>query len=280
MEIHPTDAAPLGIAEGALTRMARPARARRWPWPGSATGSDRAVDFMPMHWTEAFAPFGAESNPLVAPRVDARSGQPEFKHTPARVRPYRETWRGFLLAREPWRAPAGLDLIWRRIPQAACQLHEFAGRGDERERAALHKALARQGRRAMPFRFEDPAASGALREAWLNGERLDRVIFFTTAGALPPRDWLAERFAAEALTPADRIALLIGRQPGEAVETGPTVCACLGVRAQRIEAAIAGGCGTFDAVGQATGAGTNCGSCRPEIVRMIAAAKGDIRHAA
>ena len=49
---------------------------------------------------------------------------------PARVRPYRETWRGFFLAREAWTPPAGLDLVWRRIPQAGCQLHEFAGRGD------------------------------------------------------------------------------------------------------------------------------------------------------
>ncbi len=276
VEIHPADAGPLGITEGALTRI----QTLQGEAVATAQLSDRqrrGSIFMPMHWTEAFSPSG-RANPLVAPRVDARSGQPEFKHTPARVRAYRETWRGFLLARDAWRAPAGLDLIWRRIPQTACQLHEFAGRGDERERAALHKALTGKAG-GESLRYED-AAAGALREAWLDGERLDRVIFFTTSGALPPRDWLADLFAAETLTSANRLALLIGRQPGQATETGPTVCACLGVRAQRIDAAIAGGCTTFDAIGQATGAGTNCGSCRPEIVRMIAATKGEIRHAA
>ncbi|MDB5455455.1 MAG: molybdopterin oxidoreductase, partial [Caulobacter sp.] len=31
------------------------------------------------------------------------------------------------------------------------------------------------------------------------------------------------------------------------------------------------GAASADAVGAATGAGTNCGSCRPEITRMVAA---------
>ena len=276
VEIHPADAAPLGIGEGALTRVQTAL--------GEAVAVARLSDrqrqgsiFMPMHWTNAYAPSG-RANPLVAAKRDARSGQPEFKHTPARVRPYRETWRGFLLAREAWRAPEGLDLVWRRIPHSACQLHEFAGRGDEGERSALLKALGGElGGDVLCF--DDPA-TGVLRKAWLEGERLSRVVFFTTAGVLPPRDWLAELFAAARLTASDRVALLIGRQPGVALETGPAICACRGVRAGRIATAIAGGCATVDAVGEATGAGSACGSCRPEIARMLATAKGDVRHAA
>jgi assimilatory nitrate reductase catalytic subunit len=230
-----------------------------------------------MHWTEAYAPSG-RANPLVAKSRDPRSGQPEFKHTPARARPYRETWRGFLIARQAWAAPKGMELVWRRIPQPACQLHEFAGRGDERERAALLRALTdRAGGDVL--RFEDPGA-GSLREAWFDGGRLDRVVFFTASGALPPREWLADLFAAESLTAADRTALLIGRQPGQAMETGPMVCACRGVRVPRIEAAIAGGCASVDAVGEVTGAGTTCGSCRPEIARLLAGAAEAVRRAA
>ncbi|MBU2134648.1 MAG: (2Fe-2S)-binding protein, partial [Alphaproteobacteria bacterium] len=43
-------------------------------------------------------------------------------------------------------------------------------------------------------------------------------------------------------------------------------------------AAIAQGASTVDAVGAATGAGTQCGSCRPEIARMLPAS--ETRHAA
>jgi assimilatory nitrate reductase catalytic subunit len=271
VEIHPTDAASLAIGEGALTRVQTAqgeavalARVSERQRPGAI--------FMPMHWTEAFAPSG-RANPLVAASRDPRSGQPEFKHTPARVRPYRETWRGFFLARESWTAPRGLDLVWRRIPQAACQLHEFAGRGDRTERDAARKALIR-GAPADVLRFEDPATGGA-REAFLDGDRLDRVLFFTAGGGLPPRDWLAELFAAERLSAGDRAALLMGRAPGRPVETGPVVCACRNVRADRIAAAIGGGAATVEAVGEATTAGTVCGSCRPEIARFLALANAE-----
>jgi assimilatory nitrate reductase catalytic subunit len=276
VEIHPVDAEPLGVAEGALTRV-QTAQGEAVAIARLSERQRAGAVFMPMHWTEAYAPSG-RANPLVAASRDARSGQPEFKHTPARVRAYRETWRGFLLAREAWGPPAGLDLVWRRIPQGACQLHEFAGRGDEPERTALLKALTGKLSGDV-LRFED-VATGSLREAWLNGERLHRVVFLTTSGRLPPRDWLAQLFAAGALSAADRMALLIGRQPGVIAETGPVVCACRGLRAGRIETAIAEGCASVDEIGEATGAGAACGSCRPEIARLIATAKGTVRHAA
>ncbi|WP_293676819.1 nitrate reductase [uncultured Phenylobacterium sp.] len=266
VEIHPADAEPLGITEGRLTRVTT----RQGEAVALARLSDRqrpGALFMPMHWTDAFAPSG-RANPLVAAKVDARSGQPEFKHTPARVRPYRETWRGFFLARAPARAPPGLDLVWRRIPQTACQLHEFAGRGDAAERAAVSRALARGAGRDVA-RYEDPATS-AVREAWFDGDRLDRVLFLTTGPQLPPRDWLAELFAQGPLSAADRAAILIGRAPGRPLDSSPLVCACRGVRAAGIRAAITAGAVTVEAVGEATTAGSACGSCRPELARLIA----------
>ncbi|WP_309091045.1 (2Fe-2S)-binding protein, partial [Phenylobacterium sp.] len=82
------------------------------------------------------------------------------------------------------------------------------------------------------------------------------------------------------LSPLDRAALLVGRAPGRQVESGPIVCACRGVRAARIQAAVAAGAVSADDVASATDAGSSCGSCRPEIVRLIAAAKPEVRHAA
>jgi assimilatory nitrate reductase catalytic subunit len=45
------------------------------------------------------------------------------------------------------------------------------------------------------------------------------------------------------------------------------------VGANTIRAAITAGCTSVDAVGQKLKAGTNCGSCRPEIVKLIAAGR-------
>ncbi len=222
---------------------------------------------MPMHWTDAYAPSG-RANVLTGPDVDPISGQPGFKQQPARIGAYRETWRGFFLAREAWAPPRGLDLVWRRTLRQGCHLHQFAGRGDEHERSALRKALSRRAPGEL-IGFED-AAAGAVREAWLSEGRLDRVLFMSVRGRLPSPDWLAEQFEGPLSTEA-RPALLIARPPGPAVDAGPQVCACRNVGAYRIAASIASGARTEDAVGAITGAGTSCGSCRPEILRMIRA---------
>ena len=267
LDIHPEDAAAAGIAEGALTRIVTPS--------GEAVAAARLTDrqrrgelFLPMHFTTAFAPAG-RANPMVAANVDAQSGQPEFKHSPARVQPYRETWRGFFLARAGLRRPDGLELIWRRTPMQACQLHQFAGRGDDGERRALHDVLMR-GARGEVLRLEDLGA-GTLREAELKGGRLERVLFFTTAGRLPGADWLVEQFAAPELGGLARATLLHGRAPGATVGDGPLICACNAVGTRRIAAAIEGGAADLGAVGEATGAGTGCGSCRPAIIRLLRA---------
>jgi assimilatory nitrate reductase catalytic subunit len=64
-------------------------------------------------------------------------------------------------------------------------------------------------------------------------------------------------------------------------DAGPVVCACLKVGAKTIAAAVAAGAETLDAVAAVTAAGTNCGSCRPEIARLITArAKEHIPDAA
>ena len=269
VEIHPVDAAAAGIVDGALTRVITGS--------ASAVALARVTDrqrpgalFMPMHWTDAFAPSG-RANPLVAPRVDPVSGQPEFKHTPARVRTYGETWRGFFMARAAWDCPAGLELIWRRTPWPSCQLHEFAGRGDEVERRVLRGALVKGARGEMVGM--DDVSAGAVREAYVLDGRLDRVLFITRAGRLPSRDWLADLFADSELSAADRASLLFGRGTGPALDAGPLVCACRSVGARKIEAAISGGATNVDAVGEATGAGASCGSCRPEILRLIRANK-------
>ncbi|OYW40503.1 MAG: hypothetical protein B7Z45_04205, partial [Azorhizobium sp. 12-66-6] len=53
---------------------------------------------------------------------------------------------------------------------------------------------------------------------------------------------------------------------------GPLVCACFGVSAGAISAAIAAGDGDAAAIGARLKAGTNCGSCLPEIAQILARA--------
>ena len=267
VEVHPADAKGCGLTDGELA-LVETAVGRAVVTTRISERQRRGSIFLPMHWSEAFAPSG-RCNPLVEARVDPASGQPEFKHTPARVSAYGETWRGFFVAREAWEAPAGLDLIWRRTPFEGCQVHEFAGLGDVGEREAVARALMADAAGDI-LTLDDPAR-GTVRRAALCGDRPERVLVMTQMGGLPARGWIADRFLDDALTLADRAVLLAGRAV-ETVDAGALVCACYRVGAKTIAAAIAGGAATLEDVGKVTAAGTNCGSCRPEITALLQAA--------
>jgi assimilatory nitrate reductase catalytic subunit len=64
--------------------------------------------------------------------------------------------------------------------------------------------------------------------------------------------------------------LLAGRPGGAVADPGRRVCSCFGVGVNQIRAAVSEGCDSVAAIGEKTRAGTNCGSCRPEIARIIA----------
>ncbi len=69
--------------------------------------------------------------------------------------------------------------------------------------------------------------------------------------------------------------LLSGRSTEGMASTGPVVCACFGVGRATILEAIAAGAGTAAEIGARLKAGTNCGSCIPELKRLIAQAGAD-----
>jgi len=65
-----------------------------------------------------------------------------------------------------------------------------------------------------------------------------------------------------------RLQLLRASAKAEALE-GKLVCSCNNVGKGNLEAAIKGGCTDFKQLCQKTGAGTGCGSCRPEVRSIL-----------
>jgi assimilatory nitrate reductase catalytic subunit len=221
--------------------------------------------FAPMHWNDCFSAQG-RVNALVNPVVDPMSGEPEFKHTPARVEPWATDWQGFLLTRAAVEPPKGA--WWVRVPGAGHLRHELAGRAALRPGAAWFRATFAADDAAEIVEYEDERA-GVYRAALLRAGQLEACLFVGPGRGLPPRDWLGELFG-DPLADDARGALLTGRAPGPRAETGPIVCACYRVGSLQIERACAEGHATVAAVGQCLRAGTNCGSCRPEIARVLA----------
>jgi assimilatory nitrate reductase catalytic subunit len=265
VDAHPQDLRTAGVVPGELVRLTT-----RW---GSTLARARASGempagmlFMPIHWSAQFAQearVGAAVNPV----VDALSGEPEFKHTPVRIERVDIEWRGFLLSRRRVAAPQGL--WWASTEGESVHRLEFAGRGAGAPDAQWLRDMLPELDGADWVEYED-AGTGAMRAALLSGNTLQACLMVARRGALPPRGWLTSLFGPTPLTGADRQALLRGARV-DVADPGPTVCACFGVGARAIESAVRGGCATVEAIGQRLRAGTNCGSCRPELTRIIGA---------
>ena len=109
------------------------------------------------------------------------------------------------------------------------------------------------------------------RGARLIGDRLDAVLIVQPSPRLPPRDWLTELFAKEALDPVERSRVLRGTPPKGQFDAGQTVCSCFSVGINTLTQAIHNhDLRTPEEIGELLQAGTNCGSCLPELRRLIA----------
>ena len=256
-EIHPVDARALGIAEGDLATVSTP----RGSSVFRATLSDgqrRGEVFTPIHWTDRQST-GGRTGLLPRPLVDPHSGQPGFKNTPARVEKFAPEWRGFVIADAlPDAIPAAYAT---RVRVQQGWLVEVAGDDDP---AVLAKALLPRGERIESM----DAARGTLRVAVLDQGKLRAALYVTRSGGLPPRDWLVAQLSQ---FEASTMELLAGRPASPAPDRGPIVCVCFDVGMNTIIEAIASqSLVTVDQIGAALNAGTNCGSCRPAISRLLA----------
>ena len=267
IDMHAQDALLCAVSEGQLARIetqwgALVARVK-------TTGEmPRGMVFVPIHWSDTFAS-DARVGALVNPVVDPVSGEPEFKHTPARVTPFTVNWHGFILTRTP------IDTLdttwWTAIRGDQFMRYEVAGRG-----TPPASDWARDILRAEPdadwVEYSDPA-SGVFRGVLLIEERIAGCVFISPRMDLPSRAWLSSLFSKKRINNAERAALLNGGPTGASQDPGPLVCSCFGVGRNTLCRTIAqNGLRTPQEVGRRLKAGTNCGSCLPEIRQLLAQA--------
>ncbi|WP_336980804.1 molybdopterin-dependent oxidoreductase [Altererythrobacter fulvus] len=264
LEIHPTDAMQHGLREGGLACVDT-AYGEATYRVAISDGQERGQIFVPMHWTDAMAGAGRTGR-LAQSLVDPVSGQPGFKDTPARVAAVEPDWRAFLFTREPVMPQVP---YWVRARVKHGWLTELAGQG-EADLAALLPA----GKCCEAI----DRTRGMQRIAVLDEEgALIAALFVTRSGELPRRDWLERQLGQADASVAE---LLAGRPAAPMADKGPLVCICHDVGEQAVLAAIAGGAASVAQVGSCTGAGTNCGSCRPAIARLLEEARSALKEAA
>ncbi len=261
VEIHPDDATRSGVADGDFARVItdygqctlRVAVSER---------QQRGMLFAPIHWSEETAAT-ARVGALVAPFIDPFSGQPENKATPASIVPYEYVFRGFVLSRVRLELPP--HVWWARVTVAGGYGYLFADNAD----------LARWQSWLCSIAGSDLAeykdfGGGVYRAASFAGDRIATCLFIGPARDAGDWDVVKNLFALDALGEDQRRMLLSGKSIDGFENCGPIVCACFGVGRSTLRDAIAAGARTASEIGVQLKAGTNCGSCIPEMKRLIA----------
>jgi assimilatory nitrate reductase catalytic subunit len=219
--------------------------------------------FAPIHWNDETAS-SARVGALVAGFTDPFSGQPEAKATPAAIAPKIFAQRGFALSRRPLAMPDGV--LWSHVAVTSGHGYLLA---HNLKLDVWQDWFAKSAPRDDVAVYDDQAL-GTFRAAAFTNGRIELCLFSGASEEEVAWDAVKALFANDTVSADERRMLLSGRSGDGLAGAGPIVCACFGVGRNTIDGAIkAGACSAAD-IGATLKAGTNCGSCIPELKRMLA----------
>ncbi|HEY9051135.1 MAG TPA: molybdopterin-dependent oxidoreductase [Gammaproteobacteria bacterium] len=268
VQINPQDAKRYGIVDGELVKVSScwgEVRVRGRVTDDVAAG----MVFIPMHWNKQFSAQGSVGA-VVNPNRDPVSGQPEFKHTPVNIQASKSAWYGFLLSRR--RFDMASQNYWSLSKGKQLWRYEIAGDEIPGDWAAHARGLLCAHDEDVAWMEYFDAGARRYRAARMVGDQLESCIFIGPDHHLPNRDWLMGLFDKPALTDQEKAFLLSGRPGDKGSDAGPSVCACFGVGRNTIIKAINDQKLTsVEAIGKVLKAGTNCGSCIPELKALLQA---------
>jgi assimilatory nitrate reductase catalytic subunit len=261
VEAHPDDAARHGLGDGDFARVATD-YGQCILKVVVTDRQQRGTLFAPIHWSKANSS-AARVGALVAPFNDPYSGQPESKATPASIAPYEYVFRGFALSRAPLRLPD--HAWWARVTVNGGFGYLVADNANLSGWSSWLRSITGQDL----AEYSD-FGGGVYRAASFAGDRIETCLFLGPAH--DAGDWgvVKELFAAGVLDDGQRRMLLSGKPIEGLASTGPVVCACFGVGRSTICDAISAGAKSAAEIGLRLKAGTNCGSCIPELKRLVA----------
>ncbi|QNK71369.1 molybdopterin-dependent oxidoreductase [Variovorax sp. PAMC26660] len=300
VQMNAQDMARRQIKEGDLVHLTSKRGSILLPARASAEiGMSQA--FVAMHWGEEYLS-GCSStgtrlagiNALTTPAYCPTSKQPELKHTPVKILKAELPWSLLAMAWLPsdaaLTAHRALQPLMALFPFATCVPFSGNTAGAERSgmlfRAAGHDApadaLLAQIEALLGLQGSDTLRYADRRRGQRRSARLVRraddsagLEAFLLAGDTSAEAWIATLLREE--LPAQsygRLLLSPGARAPLAVQSrGKPVCTCFNVTDLAIQAELGRCSGSADerlaALQGALKCGTNCGSCIPELKRMV-----------
>jgi assimilatory nitrate reductase catalytic subunit len=275
LTMHPDDAKARNLSEDELVRVS--SRRGHLILPVQISLDIRAgVLFLPMHWGSMTAKAG-RTNTLTQVVVDPISKEPEFKHTAVQVEAYAPAWRGVMLmvgkqlqlGREMIEGYSygTVACIGRDYPvtwvEMACYKPLVADKIEN-----LDRLLERDSTQES-LQFTDHK-HGIHKRAWLDDGRLVAVRW--VGDDWNEAEWLRKLMLEGRDVSELRPYLLAPGGPVRKIDAkGKIICACQNVGELELKAAIKEGAASIAALKSCTMAGTGCGSCVPEMKRLLPA---------
>ena len=294
IELHGQDMGRLALAEGDLVQVT----SRRGSIVLPARSSEQvglAQSFIAMHWGDEFLSGSTSTgeriagvNALTSPAFCPSSKQPELKHSAVKILKAVLPWRllcvAWLPADRALRARERLKPLMQAFPFAACVPF-----GRERAGVLFRAAAYEAAPEALLAQIEDAlglSAQGVLHYAdRRRGQRRSMRVVpagsdkhlegFMLAGDISAEAWVKPLLQDELPAQAyGRLLLIPGAKAPVAVAArGKQVCSCFDVSEGQINKALPACTGTFDAqllqLQDQFKCGTNCGSCLPELKRLV-----------
>ncbi|SFR39517.1 nitrate reductase [Litoreibacter janthinus] len=257
-EIHPEDAAALAISAGDLIELSSPKGTSIL----RALITDRCARrqlFAPMHWTRQQSSAGLVNN-LAISVTDPVSGQPASKANQVSARKFGAVWFGYAVSLRPMRPDCTYSAVARTLTGWQ---GEFAGLEMPDHWGELARGLMELGSCSASEVHDEHGQQ--TRIAFHDKDQLTGLFF-----ASPTPVSLSRTHAVSLIgTSTPPLHALAGRSGAGQLDPGTTICACLNVGVNTLRDAIGAGATSVEALGAITCAGTNCGSCKPELERLL-----------
>jgi len=273
LQLHPHDAEVRGIGDEDLVRVVSRRGEVHVPVQISRDVREGLV-FLPMHWGEMTAR-GGRANNLTQAVVDPISKEPEFKHSAVQVTRYQPAWRGMMLIAGQKTALGRKMIEGYTYAVVSCMGSDHpvtsidlgCNKAVKAEQYKRLDQMLEQGQSFETLTYSD-RKHGIHRKAWLEDGRLVAVRW--VGGEIVEAQWLRKLMLEARDVGELRPYLLSPGGPVNKADTkGKIICACQNVGELELKAAINDGSDCIDALKACTMAGTGCGSCVPEMKRLL-----------
>lgn len=228
--------------------------------------------FVPIHWNKQFASH-SNISALYHAVADPISGQPESKSGAVSITPRPIGTHAIFACREPLDNTYLSDVadFWIKTPLSNGYVYQLAQHDcDSTALKALMETVSTPALRLVRESTSNTVA--------IVGNEHQVVAYFNSRDTRLSREamvdwmaWLEQLFAqtwTEKVFEQQAMPWLSGEIDPQ-FQQGAVVCSCLQVHEQAIDQAIQAGCNSVNQLTEQLGCGSQCGSCKPELVHLL-----------